>query len=168
MNAILLAGGKGTRLKPFTATFPKPLVIVRYHNVYGPRMGHEHVIPQLYERIRAGQDPLVVYSADHRRAFCYVSDAVLATIRAMGADGANGQVINVGNDLEEVTMRELAERLLKKAGRAYVIADHPQVNDPIVRRSPDISRARRLLDYQPTVTLDEGLDRTLAWYERQT
>ena len=54
----------------------RPFTIVRYHNVYGPRMGYDHVIPELYQRAVAGQDPLVVYSPRHRRAFCYVDDAV--------------------------------------------------------------------------------------------
>jgi UDP-glucose 4-epimerase/UDP-glucuronate decarboxylase len=144
----------------------RPFVTVRYHNVYGPRMGYDHVIPQLYRRICQGEQPLVVYSADHRRAFCYVSDAVCATIQAMRSDRATGAVVNIGNDLEELTIRELAERLLRKANREVAIAPRPQVNDPVVRRAPDISRARDLFDYQPRVSLDEGLDRTIAWYRR--
>lgn len=144
-----------------------PFAIVRYHNVYGPRMGYEHVIPELYGRIRQGQDPLIVFSVEHRRAFCYVSDAVRATVLAMRSDRANGQVINVGNDLEEVTIRELAERLLRKANRRPAIAAQPAANDPISRRLPDLSRARQLLDYRPAITLEEGLDLTLDWYGRQ-
>ncbi len=61
-------------------------------------MGNEHVIPELYSRARSGQDPLTVYSVDHRRAFCYVSDAVAATVAAMREPTAEGRTINVGND----------------------------------------------------------------------
>ena len=90
----------------------KPFAIVRYHNVYGPRMGSEHVIPELFQRAVGGQSPLTVYSADHRRAFCYVSDAVEATVAAM-RDPADTATINIGNDREETLIGDLAERLLR-------------------------------------------------------
>jgi UDP-glucose 4-epimerase/UDP-glucuronate decarboxylase len=141
-----------------------PFAIVRYHNVYGPRMGNEHVIPELYGRARRGQNPLVVYSADHSRAFCYVSDAVEATVRALRVPAASGRTINVGNDREEVTIGELARRLLRVAGIDASIEPRAAANDPIRRRCPDISLARTLLDFEPRVGLDAGLRETLAWY----
>jgi nucleoside-diphosphate-sugar epimerase len=142
----------------------KPFAIVRYHNVYGPRMGLEHVIPELYARARSGQNPLTVYSVDHRRAFCYVSDAVAATVAAMREPKADGWTINVGNDQEEITIGELAERLLEKAGIEATISPQKAASDPVKRRSPDLTRARELLGFEPQVTLDQGLERTLAWY----
>jgi UDP-glucose 4-epimerase/UDP-glucuronate decarboxylase len=143
----------------------KRYVVVRYHNVYGPRMGQEHVIPELFERLLAGEDPLAVYSADHTRAFCYVSDAVDATIAAMREPRADGQTINVGNDSEEIRIADLASRLIARAGCDVGIEPRTAANDPILRRCPDLSRARELLGYEPKITLDEGLDRTLKWYE---
>jgi nucleoside-diphosphate-sugar epimerase len=142
----------------------KPFVIVRYHNVYGPRMGNEHVIPELFQRALAGQSPLVVYSADHRRAFCYVSDAVECTVAAMRAPAAEGATINIGNDREEVTIRELAESLLEHAAVSVALSPQDAANDPVPRRSPDLGVARRLLGYEPRVPLADGLPRTLAWY----
>jgi UDP-glucuronate decarboxylase len=146
--------------------FSKPFVIVRYHNVYGPRMGYEHVIPELYLRALAGQDPLAVFSADHRRAFCYVSDAVDATILAMRTTAADGQVINVGNDHEDIEIGFLAEAILRQAGLTRAIAPRPAPHDPVKRRCPDISRARRLLGYEPRVPIERGLAITLEWYAR--
>jgi UDP-glucuronate decarboxylase len=143
----------------------KRFVVVRYHNVYGPRMGHEHVVPELLERLLAGEDPLVVYSAEHTRAFCYVSDAVDATIAAMRDPRADGQTINIGNDREEVTISELASRIRERTGLTPAIEPRSAANDPIKRRCPDLSRARTLLGYEPKVMLEEGLDRTVAWYE---
>jgi UDP-glucuronate decarboxylase len=142
----------------------RAFTIVRYHNVYGPRMGMEHVIPELYERARSGQDPLTVYSVDHRRAFCYVSDAVSATVAAMREPAADGWTINIGNDREELTIGELAERLLRCAGIETTISPQKAASDPVQRRSPELTRARTLLGYEPRVMLDEGLERTLAWY----
>lgn len=143
----------------------KPFAIVRYHNVYGPRMGYEHVIPELYGRVISGQGPLTVYSADHSRAFCYVSDAVTATISAMRQEIASGKTFNVGNDKEEISIGELAKRILKKAGVCTKILPRKNAADVITRRSPDISRARKLLGYRPSVSLDEGLDLALSWYK---
>jgi UDP-glucose 4-epimerase/UDP-glucuronate decarboxylase len=145
------------------ATEGKPFTIVRYHNVYGPRMGFEHVIPELFQRAAGGQNPLVVYSANHSRAFCYVSDAVAATIAAMETEQADGQTINIGND-EEVTIGELAARVLKCAGISVAMRTEIAAHDPIHRRCPDISRARALLGYAPEVNLDAGLQKTFAWY----
>jgi nucleoside-diphosphate-sugar epimerase len=142
-------------------------VVVRYHNIYGPRMGNEHVIPELFLRATAGQDPLTVYSANHRRAFCYVSDAVEATLSAMRLPAADGATINIGNDREEVVIKDLAKRILALANLQVSIAPEQAANDPIERRCPDLTRARALLDFEPQVGLDEGLRLTLAWYAEE-
>ncbi|MCB0165112.1 MAG: NAD-dependent epimerase/dehydratase family protein [Anaerolineae bacterium] len=147
--------------------YGKPFVNVRFHNVYGPRMGFEHVIPELYQRALNGQNPLVVYSANYSRAFCYVQDAVMAITKAMQNPAGDGHTFNVGNDEEEITIGELAQRILEKANVSIDIAPQVAAHDPIVRRCPDISQARKLLDYQPQVSLDEGLEQTLAWYARR-
>ena len=143
----------------------RPFVIVRFHNVYGPRMGNEHVIPQLYYRALNDQKPLSVYSSKHRRAFCYVSDAVTATVEAMYAEAANGQTINIGNDQQEVEIGELARMILKEANLPVAISPQVADYDPIQRRCPDISLARQLLSYQPLINLKEGLGLTLDWYK---
>jgi nucleoside-diphosphate-sugar epimerase len=130
-------------------------------------MGMDHVIPELFKRARDGQDPLVVYSVDHLRAFCYVSDAVAATIAAMREPKAEAATINIGNDAEEVRIGDLAERLVRLAGLQVGLASQPAPNDPVERRSPDLTRARELLGYEPRVGLDEGLEKTLGWYEKE-
>jgi UDP-glucose 4-epimerase/UDP-glucuronate decarboxylase len=143
----------------------KPFVIVRYHNVYGPRMGSEHVIPELLHRVFSRQSPLIVYSADHTRAFCYVSDAVEATIAAMRENGTDGATLNVGNDLEEVSIAGLATRITACMNINLAIEARPAENDPILRRCPDLTRARTLLEYEPKISLDDGLRQTIAWYK---
>ena len=148
----------------FCAQYQKPFVIVRFHNVYGPRMGNEHVIPQLFDRARKGQSPLVVYSPSHRRAFCYVSDAISAVIAGMRSQNADGKTFNIGNNTEEVSIEELATRILKHLNIHGTIERKDAPNDPIVRRSPDTKKATTLLGYQPLVSLDRGLELTLAWY----
>ncbi|HSI10812.1 MAG TPA: NAD-dependent epimerase/dehydratase family protein [Chthoniobacter sp.] len=145
------------------ASIGKAFTIVRYHNVYGPRMGFEHVIPELFQRSIAGQNPLVVYSANHSRAFCYIDDAISATIAAMENPVADNATINIGNDAE-VTIGELATEVLAVAGVSPKVETQVAAHDPIHRRCPDISRARALLGYEPKVSLRSGLEKTLAWY----
>lgn len=145
----------------------KRFAIVRYHNVYGPRMGTEHVIPELYHRAAfQKQDPLVVYSTDHRRAFCYIDDAVDATIATLRVPAAAGGTFNVGNDGEEIAIGDLAKKILAVAGLGTRIEAKAAANDPVNRRCPDITRARAVLGIEPTVSLDEGLRRTCEWYGR--
>jgi UDP-glucuronate decarboxylase len=148
-----ICGGAGT-----------PFVIVRYHNVYGPRMGRDHVIPELHARLQAGERPLAVYSADHRRAFCYVSDAVDATIAAMRCGDAASRTINIGNDREEINIGALATLVMEVAGIQTELEPRAAANDPIVRRAPDLTLARALLGYEPRVSLREGVERTLQYY----
>ena len=105
-----------------------------------------------------------MYSVGHRRAFCYVSDAVAATVAAMREPAAEGLSVNVGNDREEITIGELAERLLRHAGIEASVSPRVAANDPVKRRCLDLTRARNLLGFEPKVMLDEGLERTLAWY----
>ena len=149
----------------YCRTYNKPFAITRYHNVYGPRMGHEHVIPQLYKRAAIDrQSPLVVYSSEYSRAFCYVSDAVTGTISCMRHQNGVGNTFNIGNDKEEITIGKLAARILSIAGIESAIAPQPAANDPIVRRCPDVGKARKLIGYEPAVTLEAGLTATIEWY----
>jgi UDP-glucose 4-epimerase/UDP-glucuronate decarboxylase len=150
----------------YCAAAGKPFVVVRYHNIYGPRMGREHVIPELIGRLLEGQNPLVVYSAGHRRAFCYISDAVEATIAAMRSRLTDGRTVNIGNDLEEVTIAELATRIIAETMTHARIEPRAAENDPIPRRCPDLSLARKLLAYEPKASLSDGLARTIGWYEK--
>lgn len=139
-----------------------PVNIVRYHNIYGPRMGYEHVIPEFCVRILRRETPFKIYGGDATRAFCYIADAIEATKSVMRL--IEGEIVHVGNDREEIIMRELAERL-------FAISDfHPPVQvlpgpeGTVARRCPDISKLARLTAYQPKVSLDQGLRTTFAWY----
>ena len=139
--------------------------ILRYHNIYGPRMGNSHVIPEIFTRAKSKVDPLVVYSSNHTRAFCYVEDAVGATIQFMRNKKTDGYTMNVGNDMEEIAIIDLATLILNKAGISANIEKQIDKNDFIERRCPDISLSRELIGYEPRVMLDEGLEKTLNWYK---
>src|SRR5207237_1177944 len=83
-----------SRILGFEAT------IVRYHNVYGPRMGFKHVIPHLVVRYRKKENPFKVYGHDQTRAFCYITDAVKGTVLAMEQPGTNGEIYHIGTQEE--------------------------------------------------------------------
>jgi UDP-glucose 4-epimerase len=143
-----------------------PFTALRPHNVYGPRMGMAHVIPELLARASRAPEGgrLEVYSADHTRTFCYVDDAVEISIRAATTPGAAGQVLNLGAQAPEVTMREVAVEVCKAVGRELEIVPLPAVAGSPARRCPDMTKTTRLIDYVARVPLADGIRRTLAWY----
>lgn len=145
-----------------------PFTIVRPHNVYGPRMGMAHVVPELMKK--AWEQPeggrLEVFSPDHRRTFCYVDDAV-AMIDAISTAAAGlGGTFNVGVESPEVEIRELAERILACVGRTLPLALGDTTPGSPSRRCPDISRLTAATGVTPQVSLDAGLARTFEWYRR--
>ncbi|RBQ16205.1 epimerase [Spongiactinospora rosea] len=140
-----------------------PAVVGRFHNVYGPRMGADHVIPELSLRATRGEDPFLLYGADQSRAFCYVDDAVEAVLRLMDAPGAAGQIVHIGNDAE-TNIGDLAKLVLQIAGHTPAIRHVPAPPGSVARRCPDLSRLRALTGHEPRVSLEEGVRRTFAWY----
>lgn len=143
------------------------VVVGRFHNVYGPRMGYDHVIPQLATRIFNGEQPLRVMSPEQTRAFCHVDDAVRGTVDALRCAEATGRVVHIGNDREEVTIGDLAARLLRLHGASEEIEALPAPAGSVHRRCPDISLLRSLTGFEPQVSLDAGLHETVAWYRER-
>jgi UDP-glucose 4-epimerase/UDP-glucuronate decarboxylase len=141
-----------------------PSVIGRFHNVYGPRMGADHVIPELSLRALRREDPFRVYGTDQRRAFCHVSDAVEAMVRLMATPVASGRVVNIGNDTEETRIEDLASLVLREAGFAPRLERVAAPAGSVARRCPDIGRLRELTGFVPKVSLEAGVRETFAWY----
>jgi UDP-glucose 4-epimerase len=144
-----------------------PSTIVRPHNVYGPRMGTSHVVPELLMRASALADgaPLGVHSASHRRTFCYIDDATHVFRGLALHPAAAGGVFNLGNDAPEVTMGELAQVVCRVVGRDLRIDALPETAGSPPRRCPDVSRVRALLPPWTPVPLEDGVRRTNAWYQ---
>jgi UDP-glucuronate decarboxylase len=141
--------------------------IGRYFNVYGPRMGTAHVIPQFIERVLAGLDPFPIHGGSNTRAFCYVSDAVEATVRLVSLPTEEPVLVNIGDDREELAMTALAERLFTVAGYAAELDVRDAPPGSPRRRLPDLTHLRERTGYRPAVTLDEGLAATYEWYARR-
>ena len=141
-----------------------PFSIVRYHNIYGPRMGFEHVIPEFCRRVYDKQTPFDVFGGDDTRAFCYITDAVAATRAVMEREQCNGHVIHIGNSLEEIKITELAKKMtdIGSLDTQHIIM--PSRSGSVSRRCPDTRKLYKLTGHEPIVPLDEGLRQTLAWY----
>ncbi|MDE3136261.1 MAG: SDR family oxidoreductase [Acidobacteriota bacterium] len=139
--------------------------IVRIFNTYGPRMrlNDGRVLPNFVYQALTGQ-PLTVYGdGKQTRSFCYVSDLIDGIYRLLESD--HHEPVNVGNP-REMTILEFAEQVLKYTGSKSGIRFEPLPVDDPKRRCPDITKARQLLGWEPRVTLEEGLPRTVEFFRR--
>lgn len=143
-----------------------PVTLVRPHNVYGPRMGLAHVIPELLKRahdLPVG-GTLAVYSVDHRRTFCYVDDAVEMIGRAAESPRCVGQVLNVGSERPEVRIGDLARIVLATVGKEAEIEPLPPTPGSPERRCPDMGKTAELTGHVAEVSLPDGIRSTYEWY----
>jgi dTDP-glucose 4,6-dehydratase/UDP-glucose 4-epimerase len=138
--------------------------IVRYHNVYGPNMGWDHVIPQFIERVERGFEFTVQGNGEQTRSFCFISDAIEGSVLAMLSDAGRDRIFNIGNPAEEHSINDLIGLLMDVSGKRIVPRYVPFEGEGTTRRVPDIARARDLLGFRPVVTLSAGLAETYSWY----
>lgn len=141
--------------------------IVRIFNTYGPRMDpHDGRVVSNFLMQALRGEPLTIYGdGSQTRSFCYVDDLIEGLVRMMNQDQESGPV-NLGNP-EEYSMLELAEAARDVTGTSSEITYAPLPEDDPKRRCPDISKAKSLLNWQPTIDLRTGLQRTADYY-RQT
>jgi dTDP-glucose 4,6-dehydratase len=140
--------------------------IVRIFNTYGPRMRmHDgRVVPAFICQALKGE-PLTVFGAGQQtRSFCYVSDLISGIYRLLMSDETDP--VNIGNPAE-MTVLEFATTIIRLVGSASTIIYKPLPQDDPQVRQPDITRARRLLGWEPEVPLEEGLSRTIAYFREQ-
>ena len=145
-----------------------PFTIFRPHNIYGPRMGMAHVIPEQLRKAWESipEDTVPVYSVDHRRTFCFIDDAVEMLKRMLEIDSVEGKVLNVGVSSPEVTIGQLARICFQVVGKRLEIKPLVPTTGSPVRRSPDMSTMTRLINYESQVSLKDGVERTWAWYRK--
>ena len=136
----------------------------RIFNTYGPRMAENdgRVVSNFVLQALRGEEMTLYGSGEQTRSFCYVDDLVEGLLRLMDADGITDPV-NLGNP-GEFTMRELAETICRLSGTEARVRYLPLPQDDPARRKPDITKAKALLDWEPTVPLEEGLKRTIAYF----
>lgn len=151
-----------------------PVVIVRYFNSYGPRLderGYGSVIANFLRQALAGE-PLTVHGdGGQSRCFTYIDDTVRGTMLAGFTPEAEGSVFNLGS-MRETTIRELADMIRTTVGSTSEISLTPYESyygpgfEDTRRRVPDLTHTREVLDWEPRIDLEEGLARTIEWWQK--
>ena len=145
-----------------------PVVVVRYFNVYGPRQGPDFVVSEMIKNVLAGNPPPVFDTGTQTRCFTYIDDAIKGTLLAGESSRAVGEVINIGSS-RETRIAEVAELILRLASvdgelrpRSINAQEHYGSYEDIVRRVPDVSKAKKLLGWEAETPIEVGLQRTIA------
>lgn len=139
--------------------------VARIFNTYGPRMhaSDGRVVSNFIVQALRGEDITIYGDGSQTRSFCYVDDLVEGFIRLMESGPDLQGPVNLGNPVE-FTIRQLAEAVLAKVGGRSKLIELPLPQDDPLQRKPDISLAKRKLGWEPRVALDQGLDRTIAYF----
>ena len=141
--------------------------IARIFNSYGPRLREDGPYGRAVSRFimqALTNQPITVYGdGKQTRSFCYVTDTVSGLMLLATSEEVCGKVVNMGN-CEEITILELAQRIKKLTDSGSPLTFHPLPEDDPQRRCPDISSAKKLLGWEPKISLEEGLGRTIMWF----
>lgn len=143
--------------------------IIRIFNTYGPKMleNDGRVVSNFIVQALRGEDLTIYGDGNQTRSFCYVDDLVEAFIRLMNTEADTIHLpVNVGNP-GEFTMNELAEEVSRAVGKQIKVRYLPLPQDDPKQRKPDIARANRLLDWNPTIPLAEGLRKTVGYFRER-
>jgi dTDP-glucose 4,6-dehydratase len=140
--------------------------IVRIFNTYGPRMRMKdgRVVPAFVGQALDGKPITIFGKGTQTRSFCYCSDLIEGIYRLMMSD--TNLPVNIGNP-REMTMLQFAEAVIKATGSKSKLVFKPLPQDDPKQRQPDITRARKLLGWEPKVGLDEGLEKTIEYFRRK-
>ncbi|TML74582.1 MAG: NAD-dependent epimerase/dehydratase family protein [Actinobacteria bacterium] len=144
--------------------FGLPVTTVRPFNVYGPGQVGVGAIHSFTVRALAGDELVIHGDGSQIRAWLYVDDMVEGLLRALERPEAVGESFNIGNARSTVTVLDLAQRIKRAAGSDSEIVSRPLHYTDVEIRIPNVDKARRLLEFDAKVDLDEGLARTIAWY----
>lgn len=143
--------------------------IARIFNTYGPGMATNdgRVVSNFVLQTLRGEPVTVYGDGSQTRSFCYRDDLIEGLIRLMALDGEEPRPVNLGNP-EECSMLDLVQAVARACGREATVTYQPLPNDDPKQRCPDITRARELLNWSPAVSLQEGLQKTVSWFQNQT
>lgn len=145
-----------------------PFTILRPHNIYGPRMGMAHVIPQLFQKAHqaAAGSSIEVFSPLHTRTFCYIDDAVRMIRSASTADAGEGQVLNLGVEKPEITIEKLAKMIVACVGKPLSLSLAETTPGSPARRCPAMDRMKSVTGFSGQIALEDGVARTYQWYKQ--
>ena len=144
--------------------------IARIFNTYGPRMRAEgvygRVIPRFIEQTLSNKPITVFGNGSQTRSFCYVTDQIEGLLKLAFSEEAKGEVVNIGSD-KEITILELAKLVKELTRSSSEIEFYPFPKDDPPRRKPDITKAKKILNWEPKVELKEGLSKMIKWFKEK-
>ena len=142
-----------------------PIKVARIFNTYGPRMLPDdgRVVSNFIVQALQGRDITIYGDGSQTRSFCYVDDLVDGLVRLMESDESVTGPVNLGNP-GEFSIKELAEKVIALVGNGSEIVYEPLPQDDPTQRQPDIRQAKELLGWQPGISLDDGLPRTVEYF----
>jgi len=140
-------------------------VVVRPFNVYGPGQVGEGAIHHFVVRAIKNQPLLIHGDGDQIRSWCYVDDMVDGLALCLEHEAAVGQVFNIGNPKGTITILGLAEKIIQLASSSSRIVHVPKTYVDVELRVPNIEKAKNLLGFEPKIDLNDGLTRTIKWYQ---
>ena len=158
----------------FARQYDLPIKVARPFNNYGPglKITDRRVIPDFTRDVLAGQDIVLLSDGSPTRTFCYIADAIVGYFKIL-IRGRAGEAYNIGTEAPEISMHDLAERVAAQARKLYgysgrvitrTSSEAAYLVDNPNRRCPQIAKARSELGYDPQIDMDEGLRRSLIWY----
>lgn len=148
----------------YCRTHEVPFRIIRYHNIYGIRMGYDHVLPEFFRRIYRREDPFKIFGGQETRAFCTVADGVRATEAVMLSEQCRGEIVHIGNSTQEIKIIDLLEKVLDIADFHPEIDVQPAPAGCVMRRCPNTDKLKALTGYQASTPLDVALPEMYRWY----
>lgn len=144
-----------------------PFKIIRYHNVYGIRMGFDHVLPEFFKRIHDKVNPFPIFGGQETRAFCAVADAVKATEIVMLSEKCNNEIIHIGESSHEIKIINLLKLIFEITNFRPQIEEHLAPEGCVMRRCPNTDKLFNLTGFKAKITLEEALPEMYAWYEKK-
>ncbi|MFC6722793.1 SDR family oxidoreductase [Halobacteriaceae bacterium SHR40] len=150
--------------KVWNNVYDVPTVSLRYFTVYGPRMRPNMAISNFVSRCVNGEPPIIYGDGEQTRDFTYIDNVVEANLALLETDVADGEILNIGST-DNITINELADHIIEETG-ADVERVHESGRQADARHThADVSKSRELLEYEPTVSIRDGVSDFLDWYE---
>ncbi len=146
-------------------------LILRPHNIYGPRMGFSHVIPELILRMtkfkKKQNKKVLIFSPKHKRAFCYVEDAIIQIVKLSFNTKIKNEIFNIGNMKEEISMMNLAKKIKRLFSYKIDLKNGEITQGSPHRRVPDMKKTLKFTKIKKFTSLNQGLSKTFRWYQNK-
>ncbi|MDP8215690.1 MAG: NAD-dependent epimerase/dehydratase family protein [Candidatus Euphemobacter frigidus] len=141
-----------------------PAITIRPFNIYGPYQVGEGAVQKFILAALRNEPLFINGDGSQIRAWCYIDDFVKGVLLCLEKDEAIGEVFNLGNHVTAVTIRDLAEKIIRLSGSSSKLQFREELGADVALRIPSTKKAERLLGFKPVVMLEEGLKRSIEWY----